>query len=472
MLRLALLVVALLLTPAPSPALTPEEEGELTLALDVLAGAPEPEAGTRAFALLRSPAAGSVPLENALVAWFAARDSTAALADWLRGAALGGPADEAGFRLQEALAAALVTTTAVRFERLLRTAPPDALAAEPARLEDLRTRLQLLGDLAYRAGGLSAASRRAHAARLGRLVAEHAALLRADVTLDPAERPKLPALRAQLTLLLRDLPRPFDADAFVAGAGLSGLHAQIARRYGVVVLDDNRFDLAQLDAIEQVLSAIPAELHRLTHISQHILLGNWVENRPEVTLHGSIGVNLADLPVFSDFENPFPPDAEPRKLRVFCGVLQHELNHTVDERTVGPDPVLRARVDQLLARAGRTDALQYLRSMFPPETFPDAPQELFASISNQYLTDSLNTLALARTRLAEGRSAPLDQFLFFADVYAQGRDTTLFFVQDEDCNYSAYPVRVRRDGRGRIDGLAWPGGELALQLDREGFVVR
>jgi hypothetical protein len=33
-------------------------------------------------------------------------------------------------------------------------------------------------------------------------------------------------------------------------------------------------------------------------------------------------------------------------------------------------------------------------------------------------------------------------------------------------------VRVRRDGRGRIDGLAWPGGDLALQLDREGFVVR
>jgi hypothetical protein len=159
-------------------------------------------------------------------------------------------------------------------------------------------------------------------------------------------------------------------------------------------------------------------------------------------------------------------------MRQFCAVLQHELNHAVDELTVRTNPELQRRLDGLIARAGREDPLQYLRSMIPPEFFPDAPQELFASISNQYLTDSAHTLALAEARLAGGRSAPLDQFLFFAEVYSQGRDTTLFFVQDEDCNYSAYPVRLQRDPQGRIERIVWPGGDLRVQLDRDGFVVR
>jgi len=153
-------------------------------------------------------------------------------------------------------------------------------------------------------------------------------------------------------------------------------------------------------------------------------------------------------------------------------VLQHELNHAVDELTIRTDPTQQRRLDALLARAGRNDPLQYLRSMFPPETFPDAPQELFASISNQYLTDSVHTLALAQARLADGRTAPLDQFLFFADVYSQGRDATLFFAQDEDCNYSAYPVSLRRDAKGRIERILGPGGDVRFQLDRDGFVVR
>jgi hypothetical protein len=240
----------------------------------------------------------------------------------------------------------------------------------------------------------------------------------------------------------------------------------------VVVFDNGGFDLAQLDAIEQVLTAVPAELHRLTHVSQHGMLGNLAGERVEVELRGSVGVNLFATPVYADLENQFPPDVEPRRIRTFCAALQHEINHGVDELTVRSDPAGERRLRALVERAGRTDPLQYLRSMLPPETFPDAPQELFASISNQYLTDSVHTLELARTRLREGRTAPLDQFLWFADVYSRGRDSTLFFAQDEDCNYSAYEVRVRRDVAGRIDALTWPGGYARFQLDRDGWVVR
>ncbi|MGH7287074.1 MAG: hypothetical protein ACREI8_03550, partial [Myxococcota bacterium] len=372
--------------------------------------------------------------------------------------------------VQQALAGVLVASVAARFEGLL--ADPLALASDPAALEDFRTRLQLLAELAWRGEHLPAVSRRVLTARLERLVAEHASVLRADVTLDVDNRPKLGALRAQLFKILRDLPRPLDREAFVAAAGFVGIHAEIVRRHGILVLDNNGFDLPQLDAIQQVLTAIPAELHRLTHISQHHFLGNWAGDRPEIELRGSVGVNLFATPIYDHFENPFPPDVEPRKMRTWCGMLQHELAHVVDELTIGTDPVLSARRDALIARAGRADPLQYLRSMFPADLFPSAPQEFFASIANQYLTDSAHTLALAEARLAQGRSAPLDQFLFFADVFSQGRDSTLFFTQDEQCNYSAYGVPIRRDAKGHIERIIWPGGDARFQLDRNGFVVR
>ena len=458
----------LLLAPAAHAVLTLQEQEDLALALDAVARGEGGEAVSRADEIFRSPDASVADLEGSLVGWYAARLSTEELSQWLRYATLDAPASDARVRAQQAVAGALVRSVAASFDALL----PDgfgAAVADPVRLEDLRTRLQLLGELASRADGLSGAQRRAHVARLERLVAEHASLLRADVTLDLGAWPRLPILRAQLFKILRDLPRPFDADAFVAGAGFAGIHASIVRRYGIVVLDNNGFDLAQLDAIEQVLTAIPPELYRLTHISQYDFLENGVDG---IDLRGSLGVNLAATPVYAAFENPFPPDVEPRRMRTFCGVLQHELNHAVDASTMAPNPQLNRRAYALLARAGRTDPLQYLRSMFPPETFPDAPQEFFASISNEYLTDSEHTLALAQARLEEGRTAPLDQFLFFADVYSRGGDSTLFFVQDEDCNYSAYPVSLRRDPKGRIERIVWPGGDVRFQLDRDGFVVR
>ena len=472
MARTLTLALLLLLAPAAHAALTLAEQEELAQGLDALARGEEGEAASRAGELFRRPDSNSAELEGVLARWYAGRPSTEPLAQWLRYAALEEPDSEARERAQQAVVGALVQSVAASFDTLLPDALAPALAADPALLEDLRTRLQLLGELAWRADGLSSASRRAYVARLERLVAKHASLLRADVTLDVGARPRLAILRAQLFKILRDLPRPFDADAFVTGAGFVGIHAAIVRRYGILVLDNNGFDLPQLDAIEQVLTAIPAELHRLTHISQYDLLGNLVGDRAEIDLRGSLGVNLASTPVYAVFENPFPPDVEPRRMRTFCGVLQHELDHAVDELTIRTNPGLQRRRDALLARAGRNDPLQYLRSMFPPETFPDAPQEFFASISNQYLTDSAHTLALAQTRLAEGRTAPLDQFLFFADVYSQGRDATLFFAQDEDCNYSAYPVSLRRDANGRIERIVWPGGDVRFQLDREGFVVR
>jgi hypothetical protein len=453
-------------------ALDPAARAELVASLEAVARGPDPPALARAGELLRSEALAAPELEGLFGAFLAGRPCTEPLHHGLLSLALQDPSREVRERTQEALAGALADSIVATFDALLPDELGPALAADPVLFEDVRLRLQLLAELAWRADELPGVSRRALAARLAALVAAHPGVLRADVRIDVGAQPKVAALRAQLHKILRDLPRPFDAEAFVAQTGLAGIHAQIVRRHGVVVFDNNGFDLPQLDAIEQVLSAVPAELHRITHVSQHDLLGNLVGGRTEVELRGSVGVNLFATPVYAELENQFPPDVEPRRIRTFCAVLQHEINHGVDELRVHSDPAGERRLRALVERAGRTDPLQYLRSMLPPTTFPDAPQELFASISNQYLADSVHTLELAQARLREGRTAPLDQFLWFADVYSRGRDSTLFFAQDEECNYSAYEVRVRRDAAGRIDALTWPGGYARFQLDRDGWVVR
>jgi hypothetical protein len=452
--------------------LEPGARAELASALDALARGQDPGAFARAGQILGSESLAAPELEDLLRAFLAERPSTESLYHGLLLLALPEASREVRQRTQQALAGALAGSLVATFDALLPDELGPALAADPALFEDVRTRIQLLAELVWRADELPAATRRALAARLAALVADHPGVLRADARIDVGAQPKLAALRAQLHKILRDLPRPFDADAFVAQAGFVGIHARIVRRHGIVVLDNNGFDLAQLDAIEQVLAAVPAELHRLSHVSQHEMLGNRVGDRVELELRGSVGVNLFATPVYAELENQFPPDVEPRRIRTFCAALQHEINHGVDELSVQGDPVRAGRLRALVDRAGREDPLQYLRSMLPAATFADAPQELFASISNQYLADSVHTLELARARLREGRSAPLDQFLFFAEVYSRGRDSTLFFAQDEECNYSAYEVRVRRDAAGRIDALSWPGGYARFQLDREGWVVR
>jgi hypothetical protein len=470
---MAALALALALAPgATRAALEPAVRADLVAALGALARGADPAALARAAEILRSDALAAPELEGLLGAFLAERPATDPLHHALLALALTDPARDVRERTQAALAGALADSIAATCDALLPDELGPALAADPVLFEDVRTRFQLLGELAWRGDDLPGASRRALAARLAALVEAHPGVLRADVRIDVGAQPRVAALRAQLHKILRDLPRPFDAERFVAQTGLAGIHARIVRRHGVVVFDNGGFDLAQLDAIEQVLTAVPAELHRITHVSQHDMLGNVAGDRVEVELRGAVGVNLFATPVYADLENQFPPDVEPRRIRTFCAALQHEINHGVDELSVRADPAGERRLRALVERAGRTDPLQYLRSMLPATTFPDAPQELFASISNQYLADSVHTLELAQARLRDGRTAPLDQFLWFADVYSRGRDATLFFAQDEDCNYSAYEVRVRRDAAGRIDALTWPGGYARFQLDRDGWVVR
>jgi len=455
--------------PAPAE-LTLDDQERLAGALETLARRADGEASSAAARIYANVDSTSVDFEKFFSAFFSEHRVTEPLQQALAAEALSSTSEETRERLQPALASALVGSIDATFRAELPDDLGPALVSDPALFEDLRSSLGLLADLAWQGDRLSGSARQVLTARLARLISEYPQVLRQEVRIDIVAQPRVAGLRAQLFKILRDLPSPFDPGAFVADAGFTGTHAQIVRRHGVLVLDNNGFDERQLDAIDQVLTAIPASLHRVTHVSQYDFLGTQLPDRVEVPIHGSPGVNLFAMRVGERHDEPFPPEAGPRQVRTFCAMLQHELNHGVDERAIGGNPRLASRRDELVAQAG-SDPQRYLRNMLPPGFFVQHPQEFFASLSNAYLTDSAQLLSMALERLEQKEVEPLNQFLFFADVYSQGSDNTLFYFQDAECNYSAYAVRVGRDAGGHIDRLVWPGGDRRFQLDRDGNVV-
>ncbi|MDX1583018.1 MAG: hypothetical protein R3338_05385, partial [Thermoanaerobaculia bacterium] len=151
--------------------------------------------------------------------------------------------------------------------------------------------------------------------------------------------------------------------------------------------------------------------------------------------------------------NPFPDDVSPKQGDLFLSVLAHELNHIVDAYAVYLNPELRAREAELIAEAG-CDPLNYLRSILPECFFRDAPQEFFASIANIWFVDTVRTFDLAVVRFDQGRPSPLDQALFFAEVYSMGTDRTYFYRSDTTAKLDRTPAYLGRDVAGRITSIA------------------
>lgn len=113
--------------------------------------------------------------------------------------------------------------------------------------------------------------------------------------------------------------------------------------------------------------------------------------------------------------------------------------------------------------------MNYLRSMFPDCFFAKFPQEFFASIANQWFSSSIHTLELALTRLASGHTDPINQFLFFADVYSQGGDTTYFYELDTNGNITRQAVPIERNSKGNISTLTIARGKYVVSYNAAGY---
>jgi hypothetical protein len=175
-------------------------------------------------------------------------------------------------------------------------------------------------------------------------------------------------------------------------------------------------------------------------------------------------------------ENPFPSDISGYSVDTFFEVAVHEFNHAVSYFSTMADPNVMDRYNQLIKQAGK-EPLQYLRSMFvnPDGTsvFPQGPQEFFASISNQYLADSWHTFDLAIQRFDKGYREPLNQFLFFADIYSKGGQTTKIFKFNKKGVLTVNNAPIYRDAFGHISKITRPSTNTVyyFKLDIDGNVT-
>jgi hypothetical protein len=469
-LRSALFALLLLVAaPAAAVPLTPEDKAALTAALEQLASGHHTAAGRTARGVLETPEYTAKDLQRFFTRFLGRTELTSELGKFLGSRALGAEAPERARAIQSGLALAAAGDVDAKF----RSALPDRLdplLADPRRIEALRTAMTLLGRIAFEGDALPPGTRREAYEILRKLIAAHPGVLRRRNRIDVSAQPHLAVLRAQLYKNLQDLLRPFDRERFIRDTGFYGSYAELIRNHGVLVLDNNGLDANQRRAVKELLALIPPSLHRTAHISVFDLLGNPMRGPDRVRLVGSRGVNIASVAVAAHANNGFPDDVEGVTVPTFCSVLQHELNHMVDHHSVSGDPKRRARRDALIARAG-SDPELYLRSTLKPGFFVRYPQEFFASISNAYFADAFQTLLLAVERSEDGAHEPLNQFLFFADVYSLGGKETLFVRQSSECEFSLHAIPIGRDERGRIDRIRLPDATLRFTLDADGYVI-
>lgn len=301
------------------------------------------------------------------------------------------------------------------------------------------------------------------------LIKENASLY-GTTCLDVDEYPFAGAFRAQAHINLVDAPELTYAisNQIIDTLELTGIKREIFYDYGVLVIDNHGLDTTHLELIQSLLDSVPSGMYNLTNITVYDFFGNAGDNN--LWLSRKSGVNIFGVRVGAMIGNSFPSDVASIPSDTFFGVLAHELNHIVDGYFVENNVSLKERKEALLNQAG-ADTMNYLRSMFDDGFFQQYPQEFFASISNQYFSSSEHTLQLGIGRFNQGRPEPLNQFLFFADVYSRGEDFTLFYISDTAGNLTRTEIPLERDGQGRIAGLYIGETYYSFQLDTDGNVV-
>lgn len=253
--------------------------------------------------------------------------------------------------------------------------------------------------------------------------------------------------------------------------GLNDDYLEIWERHQVLLLDNSQLDVIQLKFVKDLLNSIPNELHNLRSISFAGYLGN--TNTISLGNNNFGGVNTFSTPIGQYPENQFPNDVTPGITAIFCAATAHEINHVVNAYYIANKENLSNRQTQLINQAGTVNN-NYLRGSNSPaysDFFVNAPQEFFASISNQWFTDSEKVLRLGLIRFDKDYKEPINQFLFYADVYSLGSDSTIFYKNDLNGNFSSYKVPIKRDNYGNINQIEINDSLYNFQLDSIGNVT-
>jgi len=279
-------------------------------------------------------------------------------------------------------------------------------------------------------------------------------------------------IRRQAIMFLIDIEPLTDerAEYLAQYLDFTGLYRDILTEHKLYIADNNGMSQSDLEYINNIMTFLPDTLTNLRYLSNNGYFYYGTQSDDGVVIAGySGGVNTFST-VGGYVENGYPSDISPLYIDGFSVVVAHELNHRVDPDYIYINEELNARRFQLLDQAGLVD-LNYLRSNVGGEFFQNAPQEFIASIANLWFCSTEHTLNLALQRFENGYIEPLNQFLYFTELYATNSNNTQFYTVDTDANISMQSVPVFRNSDAFINQFEYDNLNYYFELDSFGNVL-
>jgi len=316
---------------------------------------------------------------------------------------------------------------------------------------------------------------------------------------DLEETPHAPMLAAQFWVVLLEAVPPSKKDPRasrrrVADAlGFEGGYRDLLVDLGVVFYDNDRASARQLERMRALLLALPQAVWDVELVSVAGWLGDGKKRHP-VRARTGINIFAMDLGVP---ENSFPKDApRPGITDVFLICLAHEVAHNMLD-TVGRElrPELferkfvglqNAAGDAVVYRSPRARGLdmaatkeqfrarglwdgdeaswrgawhQYFDGIERFEKsyargncrfFLESPQEAFATLANQYVTDSDLMLMFSKARWDAGHRNVVNQFLLIADYLSNATLTSPTYRMQRGGALDTGVAQLTRDRQGRV----------------------
>jgi hypothetical protein len=456
-----------LVSASPGSAIAPDDEAALVTHLQILAVEYNTHSSNICTNILSKPIYASQDWVDFFTHYFDQYPFTTKLYEYLTWPAFWATANDTQVKLQSAVGTVLLAKIAA----ITAAHPQDlsaALGQDPYLRETISNAHRWQINIAIN-GKLTNAQKQKIFDFYIQYVNDYPHYWRKTSTIDTVNQPFIAALAAQNHAVLRELVtnQTGNRPRFVEALNLQGRYLELWNHFSLLLYDNNGFDKAQQDFIYNYYNALPRQLRMTRAISQMEFIGNTFPNHLPLWLPG---VNVFNTRIGAFRENPFPEDFLLHECDGFVEVVAHEVNHPIFADYVEKDPELNAEFKRLIDQAGHNHN-HYLRSMFPDGFFVENPQELFASVANQYFCSSEETFRLGLERFSQGNPHPLDQALFFADIYSLGENETIIYTIDLQAKIWKRSIPIERDGNGRIASIHLPSESIYLLRDAEGTIT-
>ena len=286
----------------------------------------------------------------------------------------------------------------------------------------------------------------------------------------------------------------------------TGPYESLLKNQGIILIDNNSGDQRLAVFVQKYMESLNPDFYSLEAITVKGLLTNPM---PKIRTMKKSKVNIFKNGFYGT--NQFPNNCEvckepgrKPKASVFMVVVAHEVGHnSLDQRrakafrqelkdrkhelirrTAGPEikwkslyKIDSSKTEENFREKGWWDGeeefgtalkryfktgpgvqydMNHLRQMISIDFFIWAPQEAFATLSNQYFDDSKLMLDYAWEKALKGYILNVDWFLLCAEYYSLGTNTVPFWSIDGEGNILTYNVTVGRSTGGYINKIMIP----------------